>query len=138
MTIFTPSSQGVFTPALFTQGPAIGVEYASRFGKWTKIANAVTLSAQIALASKGTGGWGAVSIGNFPFLASVLNSMAGILVADNLAHLPGFTEFGVLIDNSATFAKLVEMGGGQPITKIDYQAVEKNTLLYMTLVYFAP
>lgn len=67
--------EGIFTPAIAFGGATTGIAYGTQVGKYTKIGNAVTISARMVLTSKGSA-TGSASVGGLPF--AVGNSPAGI------------------------------------------------------------
>ena len=60
--------EGTWTPALDFGGSAVGITYAARVGKYTKVGNLVTASCYVKLTNKGSSGGGA-QVSGWPFAA---------------------------------------------------------------------
>jgi hypothetical protein len=61
--------EGTFAPTLSFGAAAAGLSYASQFGKYTRIGNALAFALRIALSAKGTS-TGAALIGGLPYAAT--------------------------------------------------------------------
>lgn len=113
----TPYETGVWTPELRFGGATTGIVYTDRFGRYTRIGNAVFWELDIVLSSKGTA-TGDASIAGLPFTSNnsrpYSNTVGGYA---NITLPSNATGMAFYIPNNSSIIFLRQIGNGIPVTQ---------------------
>lgn len=112
MPLYTPESEGSFTPAFSAlTTPPTDVTYGTCTARWVRQGSMVYYELLMNLTSKGTGGVGNVLITGFPFTSRAGNYGAGGNLRCSLVTLPaGYTQFSPRFTLSSNTLQIAIVG----------------------------
>ena len=125
--------EGSYTPIIYGGSSAGTTTYSSRGGKYTKIGNVVTISAQIDWSS--ATGTGSMMIGGFPFTSSSSANInpIGTVMMYNIAVPASSIFFSLYTNGSNTVANIYASRDNNTWTAVQ---MDSNAILLYTLTYF--
>lgn len=130
--------KGNWTPVLRGDGSAGTYELAGSYGRWTRVGDLVTLSAEIVLASSITGGGsGNLVVSTLPFAPySTRGKWWGSLFIDGV-DIPGVFCAAEITYSNSSYIYLIAMTDNSSYAALQPTAVAANDLMQLSITYEA-
>jgi len=125
--------EGTFTPIVYGGSSTGTTTYSSQYGKYTRIGNVVTISAQMDWTS--ATGTGSMQIGGFPFTSSSTTGInpIGTVMMYNIAVPASSIFFSLYTNGNNTVANIYANRDNNTWTAVQ---MDSNAILLYTLTYF--